>query len=250
MARSATATSAAPSNFRFFGGREDDAFVGVQAQILADLALKQPVPAVVLGRLFRGGLAKGSTAIPVDPKDRPRFNGAGKIIFGSVEKAGAEDAQRDMIVSHRDEQNWYVLVRTGLRVDQEGIMGDLLQLIGSGAQLTTHGVFSFHKGSGAEKIAESRTEKADLGKVASEKLFDAGTKRKIPMLKCPENSYSLWRVPVDGVLLVRDINGKMSRLVGGRTQLQVVDADGCAPFFELLYEANQKLLQKQNTARN
>jgi hypothetical protein len=47
-------------------------------------------------------------------------------------------------------------------------------------------------------------------------------------------------VPVGAVLLIRDVNAKLTRLVAQKDQLRVVEATAYGNFFELLQDAHFK----------
>ena len=48
----------------------------------------------------------------------------------------------------------------------------------------------------------------------------------------------MWRIPEGAVVIVRDVDGQMMRLIGGKVGVVVADAKGYDPFFDALLEAD------------
>ena len=234
----AAANNSRPANTFFFGVREENLVIGVTADIVADRVNGAPRPSLIVGGRSREGRpAKWASIVPASLSDRPQFNQASKIVSADV---ALEDIpggkQRSVLVSHKEGTDWLVLVRTGFRVGREGIMGDMMDLLNTGVTLKEHGSFSFDRGTAAFNVAKGRSEIADFAKVAA--VREGSTVgRRIPILRFPESSYDLWRVPVGAIVIVRDVTGKLFRLIGGKTSLQVVDADGYDSFFDMLLDA-------------
>jgi hypothetical protein len=187
-----------------------------------------------------GSTVRWAKVIAPDVNDRPEFRGE-KIVRGSIVKTDG-DAGRDVLVAHRDENAYYVLVRTGLRLIEGSTANDLMALGASGINLMSHGSYSFDTGS--VRIADASNENdlgANIGRVSAERLDTKTMGRNIRLIGCPESTFVLWRVPVGAVLLVRDINGKLTRLVGEKDGLRVVDAPAnLGMFFDHLEVAHRQ----------
>lgn len=228
-------------NFHFFGGRENTAFAGIRHDLAAVTVGGVVLPSIVLGPKPRndGSTVRWAKVIAPDVNDRPEFRGE-KIVRGSIVKVG--DSGRDVLVSHRDEHAYYVLVRTGLRLIEGSTANDLMALGAAGINLKSHGSYSFD--SGSFRIADASNENdlgASVGRVAAERLDTKTMGRKMHLIGCPESTFVLWRVPVGAVLLVRDINGKLTRLVGEKDGLRVVDAPAnLGVFFDQLEDAHRQ----------
>ncbi len=213
----------------------DNLIAGIRAEFFPDEVLKKTLPSVLVGSLQHGKPAKGSIVVPTLVTDKPLFSKDGKVLRGSVTDQTVDDkTKRKVIVSHKQGNDWIVLVRTGLRVGKEGMLGDFADLSNKG-ELTTHGSFNANKNSGAFELAKSREEKAAFGKVDAEQLWQAKSK-KIAGLNMPKTDYTFWLLPEGAVILVRDINGQMVRVIGGKTQVLIEDATGYEKFFDRLFQ--------------
>lgn len=235
-----------PANLHFFIGREESTWNGIRYSDVPNLA-GTILPSLVIGpspRIKNTKPIKWAKVISPKLDDRPAFAGD-KIVRGSIVK----EADEHVIVSHHDEQANYVLVRTGLKVIDGSTANDWMQLMADGVQPKTHGSYSFDNGSvqiafanDEEKLKQALTDPnvGGMGKVAAERLDAKAVGRRIPLLGCPQSSYVLWRMPFGAVLLVRDINGKLSRIVSHKDGVRRVDADKYDVFFEELEDAYQK----------
>ena len=228
------------ANFGFLNGLrnadpEDSLFTGIRSDFVPDEIQQKTLPSIVVGGMRQGKPQKGAKVLPTLITDRPVFNKANKVVRGSVIDQSIDGGKaRKVIVSHKEGNTWYVLVRTGLRVGPQGTMGDYLDLSASG-DLKSHGSFNFDRNTGAVKLAESREENALFGSAEAQKLWEAKG-RKIPGTSFLDIDYTLWGVPEGAVVIVRDINGKMTRLIGGKTRLFIEDANGYDKFFDRLLE--------------
>src|SRR5262249_55057422 len=117
--------------------------------------------------------------------------------------------------------------------------------------LVSHGSYSFDHASLRIATAENEAALAELLKdpsvafnaPAAERMDVKVIGKSIPIVggrKIPETSYVLWRMPFGAVLLIRDVNGKLTRLVAQKDGIRTVDASGYAKFFPMLEEAHHK----------
>lgn len=244
------------SNFFFFSARATDVYNGVRASEVADpyQQRKGLVPSLVVGPqlLMRTDkIVKWATVIPPGLNDIPEFHQPRggdhtKIIRGAIEQKEVEGKKENFLVSYRDENAYYVLVRSGLQRVNGSIMQDRLNIQKDG-ELMTHGAYSFDTGSVRIATADHEQTLKDafadpniaFGRVAAERMdvqVVGKAFRLVGGIMCSQTSYVLWRMPFGAVLLVRDVNGKLTRLVSEPSCLRPVDASGYAKFFDILEE--------------
>lgn len=249
------------ANFHFFLARNNSAFAGIKASDVADpyLMRKGVVPSLIVGPQMRAKSdrpAKWARIIPPGMSDLPQYavdrDKNEKIMRGSIVSDGEGDQKKTYLVSHRDENAYYVLVRTGLMARNGNTVEDRMS-IQKTAELVTHGSYSFDNGSLCIARAQNESTlsaQADpsikIGTVAAERVGAKAMGKKIPLLGCPESSYVLWRMPVGAMLLIRDVNGKLTRLVAEKSQLRVVDAVKYGGFFDQLEDAHHKAHPKKS----
>jgi len=253
------------TNFHFFLARGDSVFNGIRASEVPDPYGDRAgaIPSLVVGPQLRAKNekpVKWARIIPPGLKDFPKFAADGtrgeKIMRGSIIQVEEGDKKKSFLVSHRDEQAYYVLVRTGLMAVNGSTANDRLEIQKDGA-LVTHGSYSFDNASVrvamAENEAELRQALTDpnfgVGRVEAERLGVKAVGRNIPLLGCPASSYVLWKMPIGAVLLIREVNGKLTRLVAQKDQLRVVDATNYSTFFDRLEENYKKLQAEARKAR-
>lgn len=257
----------ANKNFHFFSARMDHTIAGIRASEVADpYALRQGVvPSLVVGPQLKTKNDKPvrwARIIPPGVNDLPRFeadrntNGH-KIVSGSIHQEKEGDKERSFLVAYRDgEGAYYVLARTGLVVRNGSTMNDRLEIQKDG-KLVSHGSYSFDHASIRIAAAENESTvdaalkdpNAGFGRVAAERLKTKALGKQIPLIGCPETSYVLWKMPIGAVLLIRDVNGKLVRLVAERTQLRYADATGHNGYFEDLQETFRLMQQKKRAER-
>ena len=224
------------ANLFFCMPRGEGLTAGVRSNLLPDKFAKITLPSVVVGGISRDGkLRKGASVVPALITDRPMFDQRNKMIRASVIDQDIGDGKvRKVLASHKEGNDWIVLIRTGFQFGPQGMMGDYMDLASKGV-LTSHGSFNFDRDVGAFKIAEGREEKSDFGKVAAEKIGSVAGK-KIKALGYSPVNYDFWRIPEGAVVITRDVDGKMLRLIGGKAQLLEQDATGYGKFFDRLLE--------------
>jgi hypothetical protein len=239
------------ANLHFFMPRGQGLSAGVRADLLPDEIAKIPLPSVVIGGVSRNGkLNKGSSVVPALLTDRPLFNQRNKIIRGSaIDQDIGGGKTRKVLASHKEGNDWIVLVRTGFQFGPQGMMGDYMDLAAKGV-LKAHGSYNFDKKGGAFKLAEGREQTSDFGSVAAEKIGSVQG-RKLSGLPYSPVNYDFWRIPEGAVVIVRDVDGKLCRLIGGKLGVLVQDADGYDKFFDVLFiddmEARQKIAAAAKT---
>ncbi|MEK7601244.1 MAG: hypothetical protein AAB480_01785 [Patescibacteria group bacterium] len=244
----ATTGTANDANLFFLMPRGEGLTAGVRSNLLPDSIAKIALPSVVVGGISRDGkLRKGASVVPALITDRPMFDQRNKMIRASVidQDIGGGNV-RKVLASHKVGNDWIVLIRTGFQFGPQGMMGDYMDLASKGV-LTSHGSFNFDKTSGAFKIAEGREEKSDFGQVAAEKIGSVSG-RKIKALGYSPVNYDFWRIPEGAVVIVRDVNGKTLRLIGGKVQLLEQDATGYGKFFDSLLAEDVEMRAKLATA--
>jgi hypothetical protein len=249
-------------NFHFFLGRLNHTFSGIKASEVPDPYGNRSglVTSIVVGSQLRMKREKPVTwaqVIPPGLEDIPKIvgdrRGNDKIVRGSII---AEDG-KNFLVSHRDEKANYMMVRTGLMAKDGSTAADRLEIQKDG-KLMSHGSYSFDNGSVRVAMAENPNaiEKAmidpgmSFGKVAAERMGAKAVGGRIPLIGCPESAYVLWRMPFGSVLIIRDVNGAMSRIVSHTDGIRRVDAKGYASFFEKLEESYRKQRDEQRKERN
>jgi hypothetical protein len=264
------------NNFGFFEARRDHVISGVRTSNLPDPygVRKGLVPTLVVGPQMKAKSdrpVKWATVIPpgaddLPSIDRPRGGDFDRIVGGSIIKnVDGEGKEQSFLVSHRDENAYYVLVRTGLKVafgpnGSDGGMQDRLN-IQKEHELVSHGSYSFDKASIRIATAENEAEIKELlddpkrslfTSVAAERMGVKVVGKSVALLggrKCPQTSYVLWKMPIGAVLIVRDVDGKLTRLVSQKDQLRVVDASGYEKVFPMLEEAHEKARLAAREAR-
>lgn len=257
-------------DFHYFGARENTAFNGIRASEVADpYKLRMGlVPSLVVGpqlKLKSDRPVDWAKVIPPALNDLPEFHRPGgsehdKLVRGSIIQEGEGDQKRNFLVSHRDENAYYVLVRSGLQRINGSTVADRLK-IQQDSELVSHGSYSFDHASIRLAAAEDVTKinaaignpNVAIGSKAAERMDVKTIGKSITLVggrKIPETSYVLWKMPFGAVLLVRDVNGKLTRLVAQKDRLRAVDAAGYAKFFDMLEDAHHKarlLKQSENT---
>lgn len=247
-------------NFHFFQGHLDDAFAGIRFDSIPDshAAHGVPLPSLVVGP---SRSARWSKVIPPKLEDQPSLKGD-KVWFGSIVKEPMPDTNgtRDVMVAYRDEDAHYVEVRTGLRpIDNGGsksVGNHWMMMARNGIIPKSHGVYDFTKDTlealriaAAEADAKLSSEQLTaflkdpnfkVGQVAAERMDVKTIGRRINAIGCPETSFVLYRMPYGSVLLVRDIEGQLRRIVSSRDGVRVVDAKGYDGFFDSLEDAHRK----------
>ncbi|RJQ35496.1 hypothetical protein C4556_00135 [Candidatus Parcubacteria bacterium] len=253
------------TNFHFFLGRNDALFNGIRASEVPDPYGNRAgvVPSLVVGPQLRAKNekpVKWARIIPPGLEDFPKFAADGtrgeKIVSGSIIQVEEGDLKKSFIVSHRDEQAYYVLVRTGLMAVNGSTANDRLEIQKHG-ELVTHGSYSFDNASVRVAMAENEAELRhaltdptfSMGKVEAERLGAKAVGRNIPLLGCPASSYVLWKMPIGAVLLIREVNGKLTRLVAQRDVLRRVDAKNYGSFFDRLEDNYKKLRSDLRAAK-
>jgi hypothetical protein len=247
-------------NFHFFLGRENTTYKGIRASEVPDPYGERNglIPSLVVGPQLTMKTEKPvrwAKIIPPGMNDVPDFvsgERSDKIVRGSIIATEVEGGKRHILVSHRDEKAYYVLVRTGLKAVNGSIVQDRLNIQKDGS-LVTHGSYSFDTGS--IRIAAANNESdiqkvlgdpnANIGTVAAERLDSKAIGKRIPLLNCPQSSYVLWRMPYGAALLVRDVNGKLTRLVATKAELQVRDAIGYDAYFNGLEEGHRAMVHRE-----
>ncbi len=257
-------------NFHFFQGRWERASAGVKVSEVLDPYMQRQgnVPSLIVGPQMRRKTdtpVKWAKVIPPGMKDlpqydRPRGGDDDRIMRGSIVNVQDGGEQRSFLVSHSDEKAHYILVRTGLITHSgDGGMRDRLN-IQKDKTLVSHGSYSFDLASIRIAAADNEDKIKDIvsdpslkfGTVAAERMDVKVIGKRIPLMGggyCPQASYVLWRMPFGAILLIRDVDGKLTRLVSQKDQLRVVDAVGYAGFFSQLEEAYINLRRKEAEAR-
>jgi len=256
-------------DFHFFLGRSNSTVAGIRASEVPDPYAKRHgyVPSLVVGpqlKMRSERPVKWATVIPPGMEDspeffRPRGSADDKLVRGSIVQIEEGGEKHNYLVSHRDEKAYYVLVRTGLMVQNGSTVQDRLN-IQKDAELVSHGSYSFDHASIRIAAAENQSTIGEIvgnpnlavGRAAAERMDVKVIGKSIPLVggrKVPETAYVLWRMPFGAVLLVRDVNGKLTRLVAQKDQLRVVDASGYAKFFPMLEEASLKARLEEQARR-
>lgn len=226
-------------NLSFFVGRKDKAAnrIKLAPQAGAEpgkLALCVPLDTLpVQGRNFRG------ISLPVDMKSRPELDGDYAVSGSVITQKRQDGSEFKVLAAHQKAGMWYVTVRTGLLVKGGGILEDLIALQDSNVQPVAHGSFSLDEG--AVKVISGKG--AEMAKVPADRLRWAISRSRTPGFESiPQYRYDFWQVPVGAAVLVRDINGRLTRLVGGKDRLEVVDAPAATygKVFEGLEDARVK----------
>ena len=209
-------------NLSFFAGRQDKTTDGMLVTPYQNPETKQTTYAVLLDSLSNLRRGKVPMSIPLDMKSRPEIRGE-KAMSGSVITQQVNGKNFSVLAANKENGIWYVLVRTGLFVKNGGILEDLIALQDSNVNLKAHGSFSLD--GGAAKVGSGKG--IELAKVPAERLRWS-VKRPVAGLDLPAYRYDMWKVPVGAAVLVRDISGKLTRLVGEKDSLRVVDAPAAA----------------------
>ncbi len=236
--------TAKDANLYFFMPRGQGLTTGIRSDLLPDSVAKIALPSVVVGGIARNGkLRKGASVVPALLTDRPLFDQHNKIIRASaIDQDIGDGKTRKVLASHKDGNDWIVLIRTGFQFGPQGMMGDYMDLASKG-ELKAHGSFNFDKKTGAFKLAEGREEKADFGTAAAEKIGSVQGKNIRGLPYSPVN-FDFWRIPEGAVVIIRDVNGKSCRLIGGKTQLLEQDATGYDKFFDRLFMEDMEEREK------
>ena len=256
-------------DFHFFLARENTTFNGIRASEVPDpyKLRKGLVPSLVVGPQLKQKTDRPvnwAKVIPPGMEDspeffRPRGSDDDKLVRGSIIQVGEGDEKQNFLVSHRDEQAHYVLVRSGLRRLNGSTVQDRLN-IQKDHELVSHGSYSFDRASIRIAAAENEVRIGEImsnpnlaiGTAVAERMDVKVIGKSIALVggaKIPETAYVLWRMPFGAVLLVRDVNGKLTRLVSQKDQLRPVDASGYAGLFDQLEEAHQRARIKANQDR-
>lgn len=213
-------------NLSFFSGRKDKAVSGIILVPQEDPVTKKLSFAVPLDSLSRKGSNKVHS-LPIDMKSRPEIFGD-KAVSGSVITQQVDGKDFKVLAAYKENGIWYALCRTGLLVKGGGIVSDLIALQDSGVNFKAHGSFSLD--GGAVKVGSGKG--IELAKVPAERMrwFIS---RNVPGLdNIPQYRHDFWKIPVGAAVLVRDITGRLSRLVGEKDGLRVVDASGYNEVFD------------------
>ena len=259
-----------PANFHFFQGHMADAVAGIRFDSIPDDLASHgvPLPSLVVGP---SRSTRWSKIIPPKLDDQPKLQGD-KVWFGSIVKEPMPnniERTRDVMVAYRDENAHYVEVRTGLRpIDVGGaksVGNHWMMMAREGIVPKSHGVYDFTK----ETLAAMRIAAADadaklneeqlaaflkdpnfkVGQVAAERMDVKTVGRRIKAIGCPETSFVLYRMPYGSVLLVRDIEGQLKRIISSKDGVRVVDAKGYDAFFDGLEDAHQKRVADARAAK-
>lgn len=199
------------------------------------------IPSIILGGYRKGGWLTESTGskIPVDPalQDLPEIGNNGRALAGSIvemdftRKDGTQ-GKRKTLVAPREEDVFYLTVKTGLRGDGDGVMRDKLALLGEirgsgGAKkMVPHGSFSLD--GGAVEVGSGIGAGLELGTVEAE-LVKWGRSRNHVDAGVPAYTFRQWRMPVGSALLVQEIDSTdLIRVVATSEGLRIVDANGYA----------------------
>lgn len=219
-------------NISFFNARKDKAVSGVllvpqeNTKNPGKLSFAVPLDSLSGRREYRG------PSLPIDDKNRPEIVGE-KAVSGSVITHQVDGKDFKVLAAYKENGIWYVMCRTGLLVKGGGIVSDLIALQDSGVNFKAHGSFSLD--GGAVKVGSGKG--IELAKVPAERMrwFIS---RNIPGLdQIPQHRHDFWRIPVGAAVLVRDITGKLTRLVGEKDGVRVVDASGYNELFDGLEHA-------------
>ncbi|RJR13127.1 hypothetical protein C4585_02605 [Candidatus Parcubacteria bacterium] len=239
-----------------------------------ELESKIPLPTMSIGPDW----AKWRKVIRAVIGDAPSYKDD-KIWRGSVIKDPKDpQGKRDVMVTYRDENANYVLVRTGVRYIERGGTKSKAnfwtELAERGVEKgLRHGAYSFHKeavdnirtvrvataedieqiAAGKMKDLRVHTDPKDFGTVEATKVGAPITLGRNNKQGFPDSVFILWRMPFGAVLLVRDVDGRMSRLVSTKRGIEWKDATDYEDFFEDLdfqyHEAMKNLRQAaQSTA--
>jgi len=241
-----------PNTF-FFSGYNEDVVRGIRFDELLDPKATHNIalPTMVIGPKN----ASWARYIRPGKNDAPLYD-FNKVWRTSIIKDPTDEKQRrDIMVEYRDENANYVLVRTGVRLVERGGTSNKMnfwqQLADRNVRAVTHGAYNFDKqaldqqksvrvvtAEDIEKIAEGKLSDVPIdvskhvGSVAAQRLGEIKIGRKIKGVDCPETMFVLWNMPFGSVLLVRDVDGTMSRLISSKTGVERRDATGYESFFE------------------
>lgn len=256
--RTSNRRSKVEPNLFFFSGYMENVVRGVRFDEVID---PNGTHNIALPTLIVGPKSAGwSKFIRPGKGDAPLYD-ANKIWRGSIIKDPNDANQkRDIMVEYRDENANYVLVRTGVRlVDRGGTLNKAnfwQQLADRDVKAVRHGAYSFDKeavtrerpvrvatAEDIEKIAEGKLSEIPInpldgaGTVAAERMRTFVFGRQIKGVGCPETAFVLWKMPFGAVLLVRDVDGTMSRLVSEKLGVTRRDGVGYGEFFDELDQA-------------
>ncbi|OGG48570.1 hypothetical protein A2704_00510 [Candidatus Kaiserbacteria bacterium RIFCSPHIGHO2_01_FULL_54_36b] len=248
-------TQVAP-NWFFFSGEMGTVVKGVRyrEEPNPELESQIPLPTMSIGPDW----AKWRKVIRALVKDAPNYKDD-KIWRGSVVKDPSDsEGKRDVMVTYRDEEANYALIRTGVRyVERAGTKSKAnfwTELAERGVEKgLRHGAYSFHKealqgrsvrvataedieliAAGKMKDIRIQTNPNDFGTVEATKVGNPITLGRNNRQGFPDTVFILWRMPFGAVLLVRDVDGRMSRLVSTKFGVDRVDATGYEDFYEEL----------------
>jgi hypothetical protein len=261
-ARSSRRSNKPEANWFFFSGHEESTVQGLRflEEVDPNATHSIALPTISIGPTK----AQWRKIIRALLGDSPLYD-QGKVWRGSIIKDPSDpDGKKDVMVGYRDENANYALVRTGVRaVDRGGAVSKanfwtLLAERGI-TQGVTHGGYSFDReavqslktirvatADDVEQIAAGKLKdimtdpNSGIGRVAAEKVgLPISIGRQIKGLGCPESAFVLWRMPFGSVLLVRDVDGRMSRLVSTKSGVRRVDANNreYAEFFDAFDKA-------------
>lgn len=215
-------------NFQFFHALDGKVREGQIMRALADPSN----PGVVnrMGLVLGGFIdekavpTRGSAVIPADLTDMPVVRGD-KVVLGSVVEQVLTDGRKTKIItSLKDESRrcYYVTVRTGLVRKDGGVMQHRAELMNAGG-VHPHGSFSLD--GGAIDLAAAGLD-LELGSIPANQLRWSVKHGNLSGLNMPERIFRLWEVPVGAVVLVGEVDGELTRLIGEEGGLRVADADG------------------------
>lgn len=214
-------------------------FPGMKPSVLRESGSVQL--ALVLGGFQKGGtLRPGSLTIPFAPgSDGPIIRDGDKVYAAEFVPLGANDKTTVMRrLLDEPAAASYVLLRTGIKPDPfGGILADLQSIggVGSGLRLCDHGSVSFHFGTGVQATAVATVKDADFGKVAAEQVAALVVNRSGLLGGMLLYTYVLWKLVDDSVVLARDIDGVICRVVRQKGRVSVVDASGYQDYADSLF---------------
>src|SRR6185369_6576121 len=273
--RSSRRSTKPEPNFFFFSGHEVSVVQGLRFLEEVDSHAEHSIalPTISIGPTR----AQWRKIIRALLGDSPLYD-QGKVWRGSIIKDPNDpQGKRDVMVGYRDENANYALVRTGVRaVDRGGTVSKAnfwTQLAERGVQQgVTHGGYSLDREAvqnlktirvatahDIEQIASGQLKdimtdpNSGLGRVAAEKVGQPiSIGRQIKGLGCPESAFVLWRMPFGSVLLVRDVDGRMSRLISTKSGVRPVDANSpeYARFFDEFDKSYRAAMAQLKAAGN
>lgn len=234
----------------FLGG---EVAPGVRVRHLWNQEIKQKLPAIHLGGFVQKRKGKAPTprqgSVQLwSHKDLPPTIKEGKFINGGVAKIKTKKGGTRRLLTARlsDYDNYVVTTRTGLLALDGDIMNHLTSLSVEGVKLVPHGTFSLGGAKNVESVSLGGEEIPEAKRirwfVKRAQNFPSADGSQVYV---PAYRYDIWEVPVGGELLIRDIDGSITRLVARPRCLDVVDApDNGHQIFDDLEAARVARLRK------